>query len=50
MALSRAEALALDATDPLASFRDRFVIDDPLRDLVGHGEHRLVDPHRPWVT
>ena len=27
--LSRAHAEALDAADPLASFRDRFVIDDP---------------------
>ena len=28
-ALSRAHAEALDRADPLASFRDRFVIDDP---------------------
>lgn len=31
-ALSRADALALDAADPLAGFRERFVVDDP--DLV----------------
>ena len=28
-ALTRARAEALDAADPLAEFRDRFVIDDP---------------------
>ena len=28
-ALSRADALALDAADPLAPFRERFVVDDP---------------------
>jgi kynureninase len=31
VALTRAEAAALDAADPLASFRDRFVIADPHR-------------------
>jgi kynureninase len=31
MALSRAEALALDAADPLARFRERFVVTDPHR-------------------
>jgi kynureninase len=31
MALSRADAIALDVADPLAGFRDRFVITDPHR-------------------
>jgi kynureninase len=31
MAVSRAAAAALDARDPLAAFRDRFVLDDPER-------------------
>jgi kynureninase len=31
MALSRADAEALDARDPLAGFRERFVVDDPHR-------------------
>src|SRR5262245_20195179 len=31
MAVTRAEAVAMDAADPLAGFRDRFVITDPQR-------------------
>ncbi len=44
MALTRADALSLDAEDPLAGFRDRFVIEDPERlYLDGNSLGRL--PH-----
>jgi len=42
MAVSRADALALDASDPLAGFRERFVIADPaLLYLDGNSLGRL---------
>ncbi len=49
-ALTRDRALALDATDPLASFRERFVIDDPaLVYLDGNSLGRLPRTSRGRV-
>ncbi len=56
-ALGRDRALALDAADPLASFRERFVIEDPalvyldgnsLGRLPRETEHRLADVVSLW--
>src|SRR5215212_7319078 len=51
MALSRAEAVALDAADPLRAFRDRFVNDDPARIyLDGNSLGRLPVATRDRLT
>jgi kynureninase len=51
VALSRGEALARDAVDPLASFRDRYVLDDGDRIYVdGNSLGRLPTAGRAAIT